>query len=191
MKTFELTERAKQKGIVELKMSHYNNLGDFATGIVHEKRIVHLDQKEAKRTKQKTRLDDVIYPVMIFPTELKHADYDRAKRFLEKAGLVLPLPNPDEFRTELYSVDLGPHQNILRGWGYDSGLLPPTKRWQEDRIASNTSLWVDDNEILAEMVSFTVQNMYAEFLEDGSFVLEDEAVLFEKIKTKFSYAGLF
>lgn len=141
----DLTGRAREKGMKEVKIMELNETEEYIACVLYEKRIKHSDRVEW--------LD----PTIIFKTPVKHGIYDQAVRLAESAGLVLFLPDVDNFRTDYYGLSFNGHKSIVKSWGYTSNHLPISKRWNKSEMDANAKKWLPDINAVAQIVCSLIE----------------------------------
>lgn len=143
----EITSRAKEKGIQQLEMLEYIETEKYFVGVVHEKRM------------REREIIDFVDPIVIFKTEIKSGDYDRARKFVENAGVLLILPETNNFKTAYYDMTFNGYTRLIKSWGYSSNHLPPSKRWDNRKIKRNAEAWLPDTILIAEIIQFALDLM--------------------------------
>lgn len=147
----ELTERAKDKGLMKMELFSNEETDHCIAGVVYEKRM-----KEGE-------VIEWLDPILIFKTPIKHGVYDKVVRLAEEAGILILIPEAKNLKSDYYGLSFSGHKTLVKSWGYTSNHLPPNKRWNETRMREAADNWLSDTVLLAEIVSFTwskiVENM--------------------------------
>lgn len=165
----QLTERAKDKGLMKMELFSKKELAGCIAGVIYE-----------KRTKD-GEIIEWLDPILIFKSGVKHGDYDKAFRLAEKAGILLLLPEAKNFKTDYYGLSFDGHKNLIKSWGYTSNHLPPNKRWNENKMREAANTWLEDTVLLAEIVLFILDKLSAH--------LKEEEIV-EMVRTEFSQKQL-
>lgn len=163
----QLTERAREKGLVSVELLSQAETGNCIAGVLYEKRM-----KDGETI-------EWVDPIIIFKEPIKHGIYDKAVRIAEKAGILLLLPESKNFRTDYYGLMFNGYPTIIKSWGYTSNHVPVSKRWRKSVMEEKAVNWLPDVELMAEIIDFVITKMAEEITED-ELVLMVSRLLKEK-----------
>lgn len=154
----ELTDRARNKGILEVEMLSTIERPDFIVCSLYEKR------------EKNGIVVEWLDPTIIFKTPVKHKDYERAIRLTKEAGIFLIFPEAEKFQTDYYGLRFNGQKTIIKSWGYTSNHSPVSKRLSrpeiEDRAAEWMNDFVEDVEFLNEIVIMVLKRKTDEHILD-------------------------
>lgn len=139
----ELTERARDKGLMKMELFSETEREHCIAGVLYEKRF-----KEGE-------VIEWLDPVLIFKTPIKHGVYDKIVRLAEAAGILLLIPEAKNLKSDYYGLSFTGHKTIVKSWGYTSNHLPPNKRWNETRMREAANNWLSDTVLLSDIIIFT------------------------------------
>lgn len=143
----QLTDRAKDKGLLEVELFSKQETEEIIAGVMYE-----------KRTKE-NEIIEWLDPVLIFKTNIKHAAYDKVVRLAENAGILIMIPEAKNLKSDYYGLDFDGHKVFVKSWGYTSNHLPPNKRWGKFRMREAADNWLTDTILLADVVLFTLSKV--------------------------------
>lgn len=141
----KLSERAKDKGIKKVQVLAEQETQNYIACILHERRV-----KDGEEV-------DWVDPTIIFKTDVKSKDYDQAVRLLEETGVIVLLPECQNFKTDYSGITFDGYTTLVKSWGYTSNHLPKYRRWNNEEMDKKAKEWINDIATKARIIDQMIE----------------------------------